>query len=213
MCTETTTIYSNCNAVRIHLKVCASHVDHTRKQLDNAICPDFRKASRYVTNTTRCNCKLDAEPSAVSGRRSARIGCERAASKGYGENGLTWSFEKGPDLKLKKKKDRARERERAVKEEKEVKVKMEEVETGNDERRSWAGADKAAGAAGWGGSMGRSSSSGKAEDSIRRNQMMKAQGQDHQQAKKVKLESSPIIEANFEQFPYPQQLYDDLEME
>ncbi|PVH84367.1 hypothetical protein DL98DRAFT_651600 [Cadophora sp. DSE1049] len=178
MCLQTTTSYDNCLAVRVHLDVCTSHIEHTRLQLDNAPCPNFQKVHQHVRNTSRCYCKdgasLDREAGFAVG-----VGCARMASKGYGENGLTWSFEKGPDLKLKGKKERAREKAK----EKEVEVKMEEEED-DDVMKSWAGF-KAAG--GFGGANGRSASSGTAEDAIRRNQMMK--GQDYQQAKKVKVEN------------------------
>lgn len=160
MCTETTTIYENCNAVRIHLHICPDHIDHTHRQLDTAPCRFFTKKSIYVGHTARCNCKYDAAITTSSGRR-LKVGCQRAASKGYGENGLTWSFDKGPEPSLKKKKDRAKERNKPVKEEKEVEIKEE-----NDQRKSWAGTDAASGSgsAGWGNSMGRPSSSGRADD-------------------------------------------------
>ena len=85
------------------------------------------------------------------------------ASRGYGENGLTWGFEKGPGLKLKETKERAREKakESEKEKEKEVEVKMEEVGDGLD--KYWADA-KAAGGFGGASANGRSASSGTAED-------------------------------------------------
>ena len=100
MCLQTTTTYDNCLAVRVHLDVCASHIEHTRVQLDNLPCPDFEKKHQHVKNSTRCYCKAAGSMSRDAGF-AVGVACVRMASRGYGENGLTWSFEKGPDLNLK----------------------------------------------------------------------------------------------------------------
>lgn len=102
MCIETTTTYENCNAVRIHTVVCDKHIEYTRQQIDTRPCPDFRKTSQYGAATTRCDCKY----------RPRGFECARAKSKGYGENGLTWDFERAPAIALKKQKDRARDKAR-----------------------------------------------------------------------------------------------------
>ncbi|KAG4438404.1 hypothetical protein IFR05_006110 [Cadophora sp. M221] len=204
MCIETTTTYENCNAVRIHLHLCTDHIDHTHRQVDNEPCQFFTKKTLYVSTTARCNCKYDSAYTTASGRR-VKAGCERAASKGYGQNGLTWSFDRRAEASLKKKKDRSKGGNKTFKE-KEVEIKKEEI----DQRKSWAGADTAFGPAGWGNSMGRSSSSGRAEDAMRRNQMMKDQDHDYQKAKKVKLErTSGDDRVKFDQLPEAPRFNDD----
>lgn len=162
MCLQTTTTYDNCRAVRVHLDVCATHIEHTRRQLDNLPCPDFGKKHQHVKNSTRCYCKSAGSMSRDAGF-AVGVGCVRMASRGYGENGLTWGFEKGPGLKLKGKKERAREKakESEKEKEKEVEVKMEEVGDGLD--KYWADA-KAAGGFGGASANGRSASSCTAED-------------------------------------------------
>ncbi|KAH7407756.1 hypothetical protein BKA64DRAFT_743353 [Cadophora sp. MPI-SDFR-AT-0126] len=180
MCLQTTTTYDNCCAVRVHLDVCASHVEHTRLQLDSAPCPNFEKVHQHVKHTTRCYCK---NASASLGREAGfavGVGCNRMASRGYGEDGFTWSFEKDPDLK--EKRERAREENGKV-EEKEVEVNMEEGE--DDVMKSWADFEAAGG---FGGANGGAFPSGAAEDAIRRNQMVEEQ--DYQQSKKVKVQDS-----------------------
>ncbi|KAK0107095.1 hypothetical protein ONS95_003802 [Cadophora gregata] len=187
MCLQTTTSYSNCRAVRVHLDVCASHIEHTRRQLDNAPCPKFSKTHQHVTNTTRCFCKDSASLGRHAGS-TVGVGCARMASRGYGENGLTWGFEKGPSLGLKKKKDRAREK--AIEKEKEVEVKMED--DSDDVSKSWADINAASC---FGDASGSGASHGTAEEGIRNNQMMMESN--HQQSKKVKFENSPSSHAQF----------------
>lgn len=89
--------------------------------------------------------------------RGAVVACERMASRGYGEGGYTWSFDKVEGVGLKKKKGRARE---SVREfygggDGDVEIKQEM----SDEDGIWGDAASA----GWGG-MGQSASSGQAED-------------------------------------------------
>ncbi|CZS90548.1 uncharacterized protein RAG0_01589 [Rhynchosporium agropyri] len=151
MCVETTTVYGNCRAVRVHLSLCAAHIEHTRLQLDMSPCPFFQKNSIYGGITSRCDCKYSPFINA------GEIVCQRALSKGYGENGFTWSFDKGPSVVMKGKKDTARQKakkekmekmekmemEREKEKEKEKKLARAKMEEG-DEEQAWK-------ASGWGG--------------------------------------------------------------
>ncbi|CAL3971287.1 unnamed protein product [Diplocarpon coronariae] len=93
MCLETTTTYETCAAVRTHLHVCASHIAHTRLQLDNEPCPALRRKVQNPGHKgwDRCRCRCSEMPH----------GCERSRSRGYGEGGSTWGFEKEARVSLK----------------------------------------------------------------------------------------------------------------
>ncbi|KAL2073141.1 hypothetical protein VTL71DRAFT_10465 [Oculimacula yallundae] len=164
MCLEITTVYGNCRAVRVHTEICASYIEHTRQQIDNTPCPSFLKDSRYAGITSRCTCKTNPEYGA-----KGEVICQRAISKGYGENGFTWCFEKGAKVVLKKKRESAREKKVRDKGEGRVDVKKESVE------------DSAWSASGWNGDRER----------VRDTRRQKEDSFDRKQVKKLKVEKSP----------------------